>query len=480
MPSTQPIAGTSDTATGPAAPDRPQSASDASADRREQVDAMVAVATTAAREFRTLDQEQVDRIVLAMVRAGVAAAPELARFALEETGFGVFEDKVVKNYVATEFLYDYLKDKRSVGVIDEDVERNIAYVAEPIGVVLAITPVTNPTSTVLYKAIVAAKTRNAVLFRPAPLAARSCEATVEVLRKAAEEAGMPVGALQVIPDAAHEVTHYLFKHPDVDFIWVTGGPKIVALANAAGKPSLCVGPGNAPVYVHRTADIRVAVVDILISKTFDASVICPAEQTCVVDDVIYDDFVAELSRMGGHVLSEDETARLSAFVFGADGNVNLAALGQPAPELARRAGLEVEDSTKVLLAPLPSDLTELAAHPLVREKLMPVLGLVRARSEQEAIDVAVLVTEHGGLGHTSAIYANDDAVIDAFSAAVRTGRILVNAPTAVGALGGIYNNLTPTFSLGCGTWGGSSTTENVNYRELLNIKTVSRRRSPPQ
>ena len=464
MSETQPTAPTSDVSDG----------------RREQVDAMVAVATAAAQEFRTLDQEQVDRIVLAMVRAGVAAAPELARIALEETGFGVFEDKVVKNYVATEFLYDYLKDKRSVGVIDEDVERNIAYVAEPIGVVLAITPVTNPTSTVLYKAIVAAKTRNAVLFRPAPLAAGSCEATVQVLREAAEAAGMPVGALQVIPDAAHEVTHYLFKHPGVDFIWVTGGPKIVALANATGKPSLCVGPGNAPVYVHRTADIRVAVVDILISKTFDASVICPAEQTCVVDDAIYDDLVAEMTRMGGRVLTAEETDRLSAFAFTPDGSVNLAALGQPAAELARRAGLVVDESTKVLLAPLPADLAELAAHPLVREKLMPVLGLVRARSEQDAIDVAVLVTEHGGLGHTSAIYANDDRVIDAFSRAVRTGRILVNSPTAVGALGGIYNNLTPTFSLGCGTWGGSSTTENVNYRELLNVKTVSRRRSPPQ
>ena len=451
-----------------------------SAERRHEVDAMVARAKTAAEQFRRLDQEQVDRIVLAMVRAGVRAAPELARIAIQETGFGVFEDKVVKNFVATEFLYDYLKDKRSVGVIDEDVERNIVYIAEPIGVVLAITPITNPTSTVLYKAIVAAKTRNAVIFRPAPLAIRSCQETVAVLVKAAEDAGMPPGALQVIPDAAHEVTHYLFKHPGVDFIWVTGGPKIVALANASGKPGLSVGPGNAPVYIHRTADLRGAVVDILISKTFDASVICPAEQTCVIDDVVYEEMVAEFQRMGAYVLTDDETDRLAPFAFGCGDKVNLQALGQAAPELARRAGIEVDPATKVLLAPLPDDLVALAAHPLIREKLMPVLGLVRARSEQHAIDVAVLVTEHGGLGHTSAIYATDDSVITAFSLAVRTGRILVNAPTAVGALGGIYNNLTPTFSLGCGTWGGSSTTENVNYRQLLNVKTVSRRRTPPQ
>ncbi len=447
---------------------------------RPEVDAAVEKAVKAASAFRDLDQAQVDRIVEAMVSAGVRAAAELAQLAIRETGFGVFEDKVVKNYVATEFLSDYLKDKRSVGVIDEDIERNIVHVAEPIGVVLAITPVTNPTSTVLYKAIVAAKTRNAVIFRPSPLAIGCCERTVEILRDAAEEAGMPAGALQVLPDPANDVTHYLFKHPGVDFIWVTGGQKIVALANASGKPGLCVGPGNAPIYLHRTADIKGAVVDILISKTFDASVICPAEQTCIIDDVIYDEVLAEFGRMGGQLLTSEQAEKLSEFAFGRGDKVNTSALGQQAPKLAKRAGFTVPPDTKVLLASLPSDLEALGSHPLVQEKLMPVLGVVRAESEEHAIAAAVLVTEHGGLGHTSAIYANDDAVINAYSLAVRTGRILVNAPTAVGALGGIYNNLTPTFSLGCGTWGGSSTTENVNYRELLNIKTISRRRTPSQ
>ncbi|MFC4785504.1 bifunctional acetaldehyde-CoA/alcohol dehydrogenase [Nocardioides sp. MAHUQ-72] len=452
--------------------------------RLSEVDALVATAEHAAELFRELDQEQVDAIVDAMVRAGVRAAAELAQVAIEETGFGVFEDKVVKNYVATEFLSDYLRGKRSVGVIDEDVERNIVRVAEPIGVVLAITPVTNPTSTVLYKAIVAAKTRNAILFRPSPYAIRCCERAVEILREAAEAAGLPPGALQVIPDAAHEVTHHLFKHPGVDFIWVTGGPKIVALANAAGKPALSVGPGNAPIYLHRTADVRGAVVDILISKTFDASVICPAEQTCIVDEAVYDDVLAEFRRMGAHLLTEVEADALVQFAFGCEtgigDKVNMAALGQLAPSLASRAGLQVPPGTKILLAPLPSDLDQLAAHPLVQEKLMPVLGLVSSPSVEHGIAAAVLVTEHGGLGHTSAVYANDESVVDAYAKAVRTGRILVNAPTAVGALGGVYNNLTPTFSLGCGTWGGSTTTENVNYLQLLNIKTVSHRRTPPQ
>ncbi|MGN6131132.1 MAG: bifunctional acetaldehyde-CoA/alcohol dehydrogenase [Nocardioidaceae bacterium] len=448
--------------------------------RLREVDALVAEAATAAERMRSFDQEQVDRVVDAMVRAGLRAASELADLAIEETGFGVFEDKVVKNYVATEFLADYLRDKRSVGVIDEDVERNIVRVAEPIGVVLAVTPVTNPTSTVLYKAIVAAKTRNAIIFRPSPYAIRCCARTVEILREAAEAAGLPPGALQVIPDAAHDVTHHLFRHPRVDFVWVTGGPKIVELANKCGKPSLSVGPGNAPIYLHRSADVPGAVVDILISKTFDASVICPAEQTCIVDEEVYDETVAEFERMGAHLLTDTEVAALADFAFGCGDKVNMAALGQQAPELAARAGFTVPPGTKVLLAPLPSDLEALAAHPLVQEKLMPVLGLVRSPSVEHAVDAAVLVTEHGGLGHTSAVYATDDAVVDAYARAVRTGRILVNAPTAVGALGGVYNNLTPTFSLGCGTWGGSSTTENVNYLQLLNVKTVSRRRTPPQ
>jgi len=449
-------------------------------DRYHEIDGMVRVAADAARAFRQLDQEQVDRIVDAMVTAGVRAAAELAKLAIDETGFGVFEDKVVKNYVATEFLADYLRDKKSVGVVDEDVERNIVHVAEPIGVVLAITPVTNPTSTVLYKAIVAAKTRNAVVFRPSPYAVRCCERSVEILREAAEEAGLPPGALQVIPDAANEVTHYLFKHPDVDFIWVTGGPKIVALANAAGKPGLSVGPGNAPIYIHKTADVKGAVVDILISKTFDASMICPAEQTCIVDDEVYDEMLAEFERMGAHLLTREQTDALAEFAFGCGERVNMKAIGQQAPELAARAGFSVPPTTKILLAPLPADLAQLGEHPLVQEKLMPVLGLIRARSSEHGIEAAVLVTEHGGLGHTAAIYAHDDEVIAAYGLAVRTGRILVNAPTAVGALGGVYNNLTPTFSLGCGTWGGSSTTENVNYLQLLNTKTVSHRRAPSQ
>jgi acetaldehyde dehydrogenase/alcohol dehydrogenase len=445
-----------------------------------ELDGIVGSARVAAEAFRRLDQEAVDRIVWAMVVAGLNKAVELAQVAIEETGFGVFEDKVVKNYVATEFLYDYLKDKKTVGVIEEDLERNIQLVAEPMGVVMAILPVTNPTSTVLFKAIVAAKTRNAIIFRPSPRAIRCALSTVEVLRKAAEDAGMPSGALQVIPDAPRDVTHYLFGHPGIDLIWTTGGPKIVELANKAGKPVISVGPGNAPVYLHRTADVRGAVVDILISKTFDASVICPAEQTCVIDEPIWDATLAEFQRMGAKLLTPEEVEKLARIAFHETGEPNIAAVGQSPRRLAEMAGFSADASTKVLLAPLPTDLEALGEHPLVHEKLMPVLGLVRSPSLEHGIAACDLVTARGGLGHTSAVYARDPSVVDRYALTVRTGRILVNAPTAVGALGGVYNSLTPTFSLGCGTWGGSMTTDNVNYRNLLNVKTVSRRLTPPQ
>lgn len=443
-------------------------------------DATVERADAAASAFRAItDQQAVDRIVRAMVVAGLEAAVELAELALEETGFGVLEDKVVKNYVATEFLYDHLQDKRSVGVIDEDAERAIQYVAEPVGVVLALLPITNPTSTALFKAIVAAKTRNAIIFRPSARAARCATRAVEILQRAGEAEGLPPHALQVIPDATLEASQYLFHHPDVDLIWTTGGPKAVAAANAAGKPCISVGPGNAPVYLHRSTDVAMAVVDLLISKTFDASVICPAEQTCVVDEPIHDDVLAELTRLGARVLTADEVERLAAAVFDADGRPVLAALGRSCVDLAALAGI-APGAAKILVAPLPSDLAALAEHALLQEKLMPVLGLVRSPSVEHALAVCDLVTEHGGLGHTSAVYARDEAVVDAFAQRLRTGRILVNAPTAVGALGGIYTAMAPTFSLGCGTWGGSTTTDNVNYRNLLNVKAVSRRKAPPQ
>jgi acetaldehyde dehydrogenase/alcohol dehydrogenase len=335
-------------------------------DVSERLDRYVDRAQAAASAFRELDQEAVDRIVWAMVVAGLHGAVELAELAMEETGFGVFEDKVVKNYIASEFLYDYLKDKRSVGVIDEDPERGIQYVAEPIGVVLALTPITNPTSTVLFKSIVAAKTRNAIVFRPSAAAAGCAQRAVEILQEAGGRAGLPPWALQVIPDPTLDVSQYLFHHDGIDFIWTTGGPKAVAAANEAGKPCLSVGAGNAPVYVHASADVRMAVVDMLISKTFDSSVICPAEQTCVIDDAIWDEMVAEFERMGARLLDPDQVDRLAELAFAPDGRVEMRALGQSCVNLGQMAGFVAAERDKVLLAPLPSDPEVLARHPLIR------------------------------------------------------------------------------------------------------------------
>ena len=284
-----------------------------------RLDGYVERAEAAAFAFRQLSQEAVDRIVRAMVVAGVRHAIELARLAIDETGFGVFEDKVIKNLMATETLYDYLEDKRTVGVIFEDPDNAIVQIADPIGVVLALLPITNPTSTALSKAIIAAKTRNAVIFRPAARAVRCAKRTIEILQAAGQAAGLPADAFQVTDDPTREASQYLFQHGGVDLIWTTGGQKAVQAASKAGKPCIGVGAGNAPVYLHRSADLRMAVMDILLSKTFDASVICAAEQTLVVDDLIYDDAVAELERMGARMLGAHESEALAMRVLAGDG-----------------------------------------------------------------------------------------------------------------------------------------------------------------
>jgi acetaldehyde dehydrogenase/alcohol dehydrogenase len=318
-----------------------------------RLDGFVERAQKASTALRELDQEAVDRIVWAMTVAGLEHAVELAELAMEETHFGVLEDKVIKNYIATEFLYDYLKDKKSVGVIDEDPERALEFVAEPIGVVLALLPITNPTSTALFKSIVCSKTRNALIMRPSAAAARCAARAGELMQEAGEAVGLPPYALQVIPDPSLDVSQYLFHHPGVDFIWTTGGPKAVAAANAAGKPCLSVGPGNAPVYVHRSANIRMAVTDVLISKTFDSSVICPAEQTCVIDEQIYDQVIEEFQRMGSRLLTDEQTGALAARSFSDDGKVQLDVLGQSCVNLAGLAGFEASGDDKVPAGPAP-------------------------------------------------------------------------------------------------------------------------------
>ena len=451
--------------------------SNLAAERKAYLDKVTEDARKAAVIMRSFTQEQVDEIVWEMTRAALKNVSHLAAAAVAETHIGVFEDKVLKNYVATEFLYDYLKDKKSVGVISEDPARNLKLVADPIGVVLAIMPITNPTSTALFKTIVAAKTRNAMIVRPSSRAYNCAAEAVRIVVEVGMKAGLPEGAIQCLDMPTYADTHYLFGHDDVDMIWTTGGQKIVQAANASGKPTIGVSAGNAPVYLHESCDLPMAVVDILVSKTFDASVICPAEQTLVIDSSIYDAAIEGFTGMGARILTREESDRLMDVCFDrATGNIQMMAIGRSVQELAGRADIPVESHHKVLMCPVEQfDESDLLLH----EKLFPVLAVLRADSVEHALELCDGVTEIAGLGHTSAVYSRDEAVIDAFAMKMRTGRILVNSPTAFGALGGIYTDLPPTFSLGCGTWGGSTTTDNVNYMNLLNIKQVSTRKNPP-
>lgn len=459
-----------DTTAATAAADLPQ-------ERRDELDALVARSREAAAQFRQLGQAEVDEIVWRMARAGLLAAHDLARMAVDETGIGIYEDKVLKHYTATEFLYDYLRGKKTVGVIREDPARALKWVAEPIGSILGIMPITNPTSTALFKTIVAAKTRNAIIVRASSKAIRCSTEAVRVVTEAAEAAGMPPGAILCMDRPSHADTQYLFGHRGIDFIWTTGGQRIVEAANASGKPTIGVGPGNAPVYLHESADIPMAVLDVLMSKTFDASTICPAEQTMVVDRAIDVAVRAELERMGARFLDREESERLADICFdSATGHLNFFAIGQTPQLLAAAAGISVEPHHKVLVVPVERfDLAEIFLH----EKLFPVLAYMVAEDVDHALTLCEGVTEIAGLGHTSAVYARDECVVDEFARRIRTGRILVNCPTAIGALGGMYTDLPPTYSLGCGTWGGSNTTANVNVDELLNVKQVSYRKHPP-
>jgi acetaldehyde dehydrogenase / alcohol dehydrogenase len=442
------------------------------------LEALVSRARTAAAVFTQFTQEDVDRIVKAIVLAGLEQAQPLARLAFEETGLGVMEDKVIKNMVATEFAYDYVKDKRTVGIIREFPERNLVEMAEPIGVIFSMLPITNPTSTVLFKCIMAIKTRNAILFSPHPNAWRCSAEAVRIMYKAAVKNGAPEGVFACLESHTLQDNAYLMRHKDVRLIDATGGPGAVKAAYSSGKPALGVGPGNTPVYLEKTADLNTSVVDIIISKTFDNGTICASEQTVVIDDEIYDLALAKFSKLGAHICDEKETKLLERTVIDpSTGMMHPMAVGQRAVDIAASIGLEVEPHTKLLIAPIRGVGRE---HPLSFEKLFPVLAVYRAKSVEEALKVCVDVNHAGGLGHTAVIFSHNDEIIHRFAEVINAGRIIVNSPGAIGALGAVYNDLVPTFSFGCGTGGGNSTTDNVNIFHYLNIKRLARRVEAPR
>jgi acetaldehyde dehydrogenase/alcohol dehydrogenase len=447
-----------------------------SEERIAYLEGLVTQARTAAAVFTQCTQEDVDRIVKPMVLAGLEQAQYLARLAIEETKLGVLEDKVIKNMVATEFVYNYVKDKPTVGVIREFPERGIAELAEPIGVIFSLIPITNPTSTVLFKCIMAIKTRNAVIFSPHPSAWHCCWEAVRIMYETAIKHGAPEGVFTCLESHNLDDNAYLMRHKDVRLIDATGGPGAVKAAYSSGKPALGVGPGNTPVYLEKSADISMAVVDIIISKTFDNGTICASEQTVVIDDEIYDRVLKKFEELGAHICNQKETDLLGRTVIDPKtGAMQPMAVGQNATSIARFIGLKVKPNTKLLIAPIQGTGKE---HPLSVEKLFPVLAVYRAKSCEEALKVCVDVNHAGGLGHTAVIFSHNDEVIRRFGELMNAGRIIVNSPGSIGALGGVYNDMVPTFSFGCGTGGGNSTTDNVNVYHYLNIKRMARRTQP--
>jgi acetaldehyde dehydrogenase / alcohol dehydrogenase len=451
----------------------PLDAESLSAERIAYLEGLVNQARVAAAVFTQFTQEDVDRIVRAMVLAGLEQAQNLARLAVEETRVGVMEDKVIKNMVATEFAYNYVKDKPTVGVIREFPERNLVELAEPIGVIFSLIPITNPTSTVLFKCIVAIKTRNAVIFSPHPKAGRCGFEAVKIMYDAAVKHGAPEGVFTCLQAHNLQDNAYLMRHKDVALIDATGGPSAVKAAYSSGKPALGVGPGNTPVYLEKTADLKSAIVDIIISKTFDNGTICASEQTVVIDDEIYDSALKTFADLGAHICNDNETRLLARTVIDPQtGFMQPMAIGQKATDIARFIGLSVKPNTKILIAPIQGVGPD---HPLSVEKLFPVLAVYRAKSVNEALKVCVDVNHAGGLGHTAVIFSRNDDVIRKFGEVINAGRIIVNSPGSIGALGAVYNDLVPTFAFGCGTGGGNSTTDNVNIYHYLNIKRLARR-----
>jgi acetaldehyde dehydrogenase/alcohol dehydrogenase len=449
------------------------SASSLTEDRIAYIEGLVKRGKAAAAVFSQYTQEDVDRIVKAMVLAGLSQAQHLARLAIEETRLGVLEDKAIKNMVAMEFVYDYIRGKRTVGVIREDPQRGLVEFAEPIGLIFSITPITNPTSTVLFKCIMAVKTRNAVIFGPHPKGWRCCAEAVRIMYETAVEHGAPEGVFTCLESPTVEDNVYLMHHKDVRLIDATGGPGAVRAAYSSGKPALGVGPGNTPVYIEKSADLDMAVVDIITSKTFDNGTICASEQTVVIDDEIYGDVLDKFAALGAHICDERETALLGRSIIDPEtGFMRPIAVGQKATDIARVIGLKVRQDTKLLIAPIQGVGRQ---YPLSVEKLCPVLAVYRARSVDEALRVCVDVNHAGGLGHTAVIFSANDAVVRKFGDVVNAGRIIVNSPGSIGALGGVYNDMVPTFSFGCGTGGGNSTTDNVNVYHYLNIKRLARR-----
>lgn len=425
-------------------------------------------------EFSRYPQEKVDEIFRAAALKANDARILLAQMAVEETGMGVFEDKVLKNHYAAEYIYNRYKDEKTCGVIERDEAGGYTRIAEPIGVAAAVIPTTNPTSTAIFKALICLKTRNGLILSPHPRAKRCTLAAAEIVLQAAVEAGAPKDIIGCITEPSVALSAYLMKESDL--ILATGGPQMVRAAYSSGKPAIGVGAGNTPAVIDKTADIRLAVSSIVHSKTFDNGVICASEQAVVVAKEIYADMKAEMQAQGCHFLSDEEKGKIRKLLFG-EGRLNPQIVGKRAMEIAALAGIQVRDEIKILVAEV-TDTSE--KEPFSQEKLSPVLAAYKADNFDDALEKADALVRGGGFGHTAAIYIDENRAkerLEAFNARMKTCRILVNTPAAQGGIGDLYNfRLTPSLTLGCGSWGGNSVCENVGISELMNIKTVAERR----
>ncbi len=439
-----------------------------------ELEAAIARVKEAQKKFAEYDQETVDKIFLAAASAANKARIPLAKMAVSETGMGVVEDKVIKNNYAAEYIYNAYKNTKTCGVIEEDKAYGIKKIAEPIGVIAAVIPTTNPTSTAIFKCLLALKTRNAIIISPHPRAKDSTIAAARLVLEAAVSAGAPEGIIDWIDQPSLEMTNTVMKEADI--ILATGGPGMVRAAYSSGKPALGVGAGNTPAIIDDTADILLAVNSIIHSKTFDNGMICASEQAVIVLESIYEAVKEEFATRGCYFLTAEETEKVRKTII-INGALNAKIVGQPAAKIAALAGVTVPDTTKIIIGEVESvELSEEFAH----EKLSPVLAMYKAKDFAEALDKAEKLVEDGGFGHTSSVYLNEvteTEKLGVFAARMKTCRILVNTPSSHGGIGDLYNfKLAPSLTLGCGSWGGNSVSENVGVKHLLNIKTVAERR----
>lgn len=443
-------------------------------DVNAMIDQLVANAQKALEEYMKLDQEQVDKIVHAMALAGLDNHMPLAKLAYEETGRGVMEDKIIKNMFASEYIWHDIKYAKTVGIVDENDMEGYVEVAEPVGVVAGVTPVTNPTSTTVFKSMICAKSRDPIIFGFHPSAQKCSAEAAKIVRDAAIAAGAPENCIQWIETPSIEATNALMNHPGVALVLATGGAGMVKAAYSTGKPALGVGPGNVPCYIEKSANLERACTDLMLSKTFDNGMICASEQAVIVDECLADDFERIMKENNCYFLNKEETKKVSDYVINPQKQaVNSAVVGKPASWIAEQAGVKVPDKTKILIALLPDVGPE---YPLSREKLSPVLAYFKVKDWHQGFEYAQKMLNLGGLGHSAVIHSTNNDLITLYGETMKVGRVISNSPSSQGAIGDIYNTNTPSLTLGCGSYGHNSTTSNVSSVNLINKKRIAKRR----